>query len=113
MLHGRNPFKAEITGAFVKYMLRPAEARVFREIYKDAFPESGAMLFREMADVTTVSGDANAKGISGVLSRFGTKLNILNTVSDNYIKQGALIPLRRNISELPKDKKLKIVDIDF
>ena len=73
-------------------MLRPAEARVFREIYKDAFPESGAMLFREMADVTnTVSGDANAKGISGVLSRFGTKLNMLNTVSDNYIKQGALI----------------------
>ena len=57
--------------------------------------------------------NANAKGISGVLSRFGTKLNILNTVSDNYIKQGALITfLRRNISELPKDKKLKIVDID-
>ncbi len=113
VLHGRNPFKAD-TGAFVKYMLRPAEARVFREIYKDAFPESGAMLFREMADVsTTVSGDANAKGISGVLSRLGTKLNILNTVSDNYIKQGALITfLRRNISELPKDKKLKIIDID-
>jgi len=113
VLHGRNPFKGD-TGAFVKYMFRPAEARVFREIYKDAFPESGGMLFREMADVTnTISGDTNAKGISGVLSRFGTKLNILNTISDNYIKQGALITfLRRNISELPKDKKIKIVDID-
>jgi len=112
-LHLRNPFSAD-TLAFTKYMLRPAEARVFREIYSDAFPESGAMLFRQAADVTTnLSTDANAKGLSGVLSRFGTKINILNTISDNYIKQGALVTfLRRNISDLPKDKKLKILDID-
>ena len=112
-LHLRNPFKKD-TAAFVKYMFRPAEARIFREIYKDAFPEDAAMLFREAADVTnSISEDANAKGISGVLRRFGTKLNVLNTISDNYVKQGALITfLRRNISNLPDAKKLKILDAD-
>ena len=73
---------------------------------------SQVQCYLEKWQMLMLLGDANAKGISGVLSRFGTKLNILNTVSDNYIKQGALITfLRRNISELPKDK-IKIVDID-
>ena len=92
------------TFALSKYMFNPADAKVFRKIFSEEFPEEASYLFREMADVSLSASDDGiiTKGTTGNLSYLATKMNVLNTASDNYFKQGALLTfMRRGFNSLP------------
>ena len=68
-----------------KGLLDPYEARVVRNIFQNNTPDLATKLFREAADL-----EYNLVGSSKVnksLAWIGTKANILNTYSDNVMKQ--------------------------
>jgi hypothetical protein len=68
-----------------KGLLDPYEARVVRNIFQNNTPDLATKLFREAADL-----EYNLVGSSKVnksLAWIGTKANILNTFSDNVMKQ--------------------------
>ena len=111
LMSGKNPLRiikeSGDTFALSKYMFSPADAKVFRKIFSEEFPEEAAYLFREMADVALSTSDDGiiTKGTTGQLSYLATKMNVLNTVSDNYFKQGALLTfMRREVNNLPAEK---------
>lgn len=112
---GKNPLRiikdSGDTFALSKYMFNPSDAKVFRKIFSEEFPEESAYLFREMADISlsTTQDGIITKGTTGNLSYLATKMNILNTASDNYFKQGALLSfMRRGVNNL-KIKDLPVM----
>ena len=103
------------TFALSKYMFNPADAKVFRKIFSEEFPEEASYLFREMADVSLSTSDDGilTKGTTGNLSYLATKMNVLNTASDNYFKQGALLTfMRRGVNSIPVEKLPPMTAID-
>ncbi len=98
----RNPMDGTFDVA--KYMLNPYEANVVQKLFKETFPEQGAKLFREAADIEA------AKSGETVLATLGRKVNILNTASDNFFKRAVIAAsLRRRVSDanLPMSDRLK------
>ena len=79
---GTRNFKAILDGTEVaKYALNPYEARVTRTLLEKGMPDTARKLFRDAADLASTTG-----GESG-LAKIGTKVNFLNTASDNFFKQ--------------------------
>jgi len=98
----RNPMDGTFDVA--KYMLNPYEATVVQKLFKETFPEQGAKLFREAADIEA------AKSGETVLGTIGRKINILNTASDNFFKRAVIAAsMRRRVSDsnLPVSDRLK------
>ena len=64
-----------------KYVLNPYEAKVTRILLEKSMPDTARKLFRDAADLaSTTGGESN-------LAKLGTKVNFLNTASDNFFKQ--------------------------
>jgi hypothetical protein len=96
ILNLRNP----LDGVFdvAKYMINPSEANVTRQLLEKSMPDTARKLFRDAADLASTTGAESG------LASVGTKLNYLNTLSDNFFKQAMLTAsLRRRI----KDANLK------
>jgi len=113
-MQGKNPINSK-TFSMWKYMINSGDAKVFREIFKEEFPEESASLFREAADLAILSSNDGVitKYTTGKLAYLGTKLNVLNTLSDNYFKQGALLTfMRRGFDNLPYDKLPEMTLVD-
>ena len=111
----KNPFSKD-TLAMAKYMVRPAEARIFRDILKEDFPEEMSNLFREAADLNNRMADDGAvtKFTTSKMAWLGTKMNYFNTLSDNYFKQAALTTfLRRGINNLDPENAVKMTTLDL
>ena len=100
MINFRNPFDGTFDVA--KFAMNPYEARVIRQVYAEEFPEDAARLFREAADLASLTGSETA------LATIGRKANFLNTASDNYFKQAVLsASLKRRLA----DKGQNLYDI--
>jgi len=83
-------------------MFNPQESRVVRTLFEENMPEEAKRLFRDAADLSAAT-DAETK-----LAKFGRKLQILNTSSDNIFKQGVLAAsLKRRLS----DKGINLYDV--
>jgi len=96
----RNLFDGSLDVA--KYMFNPQESRVVRTLFEENMPEEAKRLFRDAADLSAAT-DAETK-----LAKFGRKLQILNTSSDNIFKQGVLAAsLKRRLS----DKGMNLYDV--
>jgi len=81
-------------GDMSKYMFDPAEGKVVRTLFEENFPAEAANLFRQQADLAATVGEEST------MARWGRKVNILNTMSDNMFKQGMLsASLSRRISD--------------
>ena len=111
---GKNPFTKD-TLAMAKYMVRPAEAKIFKQMFAEEFSETSSNLFREAADLTASMADDGivTKATTSKMAWLGTKMNYFNTLSDNYFKQAALTTyLRRGINNLdPKAlPKMEMLD---
>ena len=80
------------------YAFNPYEARVTRILLEKNMPDTARKLFREAADLaSTTGGDSK-------LAQLGTKINVLNTASDNFFKQAMLsASLKRRLSDQGKD----------
>ena len=68
-----------------KGLLDPYEARVVRNIFQNNTPDLATKLFREAADLEYNLVGSNK--VNKSLAWIGTKANILNTYSDNVMKQ--------------------------
>jgi len=68
-----------------KGILNPYEARVVRNIFQTNSPDLATKLFREAADLE--SNLVGSNKVNKSLAWIGTKANILNTYSDNVMKQ--------------------------
>lgn len=80
-----------------KFMINPYEAKVVETLFRDAFPKQAAKLFREAADI-------NAKYSEGPLATIGRKVNVFNTISDNFFKRAVLsAALKRRLSDAGED----------
>lgn len=93
---GQGKFKNPLDGTLdlAKYTLNPYEGMVVQQLFKESFPEESARLFRQAADL------AAANGSETVLGKVGRKVNVLNTVSDNFFKRGMLAAsLKRRLSD--------------
>jgi len=102
ILNIRNPFDSVLD--MPKYMLNPSEANVTRQLLEKNMPDTARKLFRDAADLASTTGAESG------LAKVGTKLNFLNTVSDNFFKQAMLTAsLRRRI----KDANLKDLGSDL
>jgi len=115
LFQGKNPFTKD-TLAMAKYMVRPAEARIFRDMFKEDFPEEMSNLFREAADLTNRTNDDGVftNLTTGKLAWLGTKMNYFNTLSDNYFKQAALTTfMRRGINNLDPEDAIKMDTLDL
>ncbi len=82
LLNARNPFDG--TFDIAKHMLDPYEAIITQRIFTENFPEVGAKLFRQAADLESKHGG------DGILANVGKKANFLNTMSDNIFKRAVL-----------------------
>lgn len=71
-------------GDTTKYLFNQAEARMIRQLFKKNFPNEAEVLFREQADLAANVGKESR------MAWAGRKINILNTASDNFFKQGIL-----------------------
>jgi len=80
------------------YAFNPYEARVTRILLEKSMPDTARKLFREAADLaSTTGGDSR-------LAKLGTKINVLNTASDNFFKQVMLsASLKRRLKDQGKD----------
>lgn len=88
----KNPFDG--TMDLAKYTLNPYEGMVVQQLFRESFPEEAARLFRQAADL------AAANGSETVLGKIGRKVNVLNTMSDNFFKRGMLsASLKRRLSD--------------
>jgi len=88
----KNPFDG--TMDLAKYTLNPYEGMVVQQLFRESFPEESARLFRQAADL------AAANGSETVLGKIGRKVNVLNTMSDNFFKRGMLAAsLKRRLSD--------------
>ena len=77
-----------------QYLLNQAEARMIRQLFKKNFPSEAERLFREQADL------ASTVGKESPMAWAGRKINILNTASDNFFKQGILAAsIKRRLSD--------------
>ncbi len=115
LYQGKNPFTKD-TLAMAKYMVRPAEARIFREILKEDFPEEMSNLFREAADLNANMADDGmvTKFTTSKMAWLGTKMNYFNTLSDNYFKQAALTTfMRRGVNNLDPKSAIKMNTLDL
>jgi len=115
LYQGKNPFTKD-TLAMAKYMVRPAEARIFRDMFKEDFPEEMSNLFREAADLTNRTNDDGVftNLTTSKMAWLGTKMNYFNTLSDNYFKQAALTTfIRRGISNLDPKNAIKMDTLDL
>jgi hypothetical protein len=91
-----------------KYMFNQAEARLVRQLFKKNFPEEADRLFREQADLV-----ANV-GKESPMAWAGRKINILNTASDNFFKQGILAAsIKRRLADAGIDLNDVIADGRF
>lgn len=96
---GTRNFKNILDGVDIaKYAFNPYEARVTRILLEKNMPDTARKLFREAADLaSTTGGDTK-------LAQLGTKVNVLNTASDNFFKQAMLsASLKRRLSDQGKD----------
>ena len=96
IFRGKNPF----SGVFdlSKYMFNPYEANVTRLLLEQARPDVARKLFRDAADLEAATG-AESK-----IASLGTKMNKLNTLSDNFFKQAMLsASLKRRLADQGKD----------
>ena len=96
IFRGKNPF----SGVFdlSKYMFNPYEANVTRLLLEQANPDVARKLFRDAADLEAATG-AESK-----IASLGTKMNKLNTLSDNFFKQAMLsASLKRRLADQGKD----------
>lgn len=88
----RNPFDGTFDVA--KYALNPYEGKVVQRLMKESFPEEGAKLFREAADLAARDGSETVLGV------MGRKINFLNTASDNFFKRAMIsASLKRRLSD--------------
>ena len=80
------------------YAFNPYEARITRILLEKNMPDTARKLFREAADLaSTTGGDSK-------LAKLGTKINVLNTASDNFFKQAMLsASLKRRLRDQGKD----------
>mgnify|MGYP006090447743 FL=1 len=102
ILNLRNPLDGVTDVA--RYLFNPAEANIARQLLEKNMPDTARKIFRDAADLASTTGAESA------LASFGTKLNYLNTLSDNFFKQAMLTAsLRRRI----KDANLKGLGNDF
>ncbi len=91
-----------------QYMFNQAEARLVRQLFKKNFPEEADRLFREQADLA-----ANV-GKESPMAWAGRKINILNTASDNFFKQGILAAsIKRRLADEGIDLNDVIADGRF
>ena len=95
-------------GDNAKYMFNQAEARMIRQLFKKNFPEQASQLFREQADLASITGKESP------LAKAGRKINILNTASDNFFKTGILAAtLKRRLADRGIDFNDVIADGRF
>jgi len=95
-------------GDNAKYMFNQAEARMIRQLFKKNFPEQASQLFREQADLASITGKESP------LAKAGRKINILNTASDNFFKTGILAAtLKRRLADRGIDLNDVITDGRF
>ncbi len=88
----KNPFDG--TMDLAKYTLNPYEGMVIQQLFRESFPEESARLFRQAADLSAANGSET------VLGKIGRKVNVLNTMSDNFFKRGMLAAsLKRRLSD--------------
>jgi len=71
-----------------KGLLNPYEAQVVRTMFEKNMPDRATKLFRQAADLEANTAGANK--LNRGLEQIGTKFNILNTFSDNIMKQAVL-----------------------
>ena len=67
-----------------KFVLNPYEAGVTRKLLEKGMPDTARKLFRDAADLASTTGGESK------LAKVGTKINYLNTMSDNFFKQAML-----------------------
>ena len=81
-----------------KFILNPYEAKVTRILLEKSMPDTARKLFRDAADLaSTTGGESN-------LAKLGTKVNFLNTASDNFFKQAMFsASLKRRLKDSGKD----------
>ena len=96
---GTRNFKNILDGKDVfKYAFNPYEARVTRILLEKSMPDTARKLFRDAADLAATTGGESK------LAKIGTKINFLNTGSDNFFKQTMLTAsLKRRLSDQGKD----------
>lgn len=95
-------------GDTTKYLFNQAEARMIRQLFKKNFPNEAEVLFREQADLAANIGKESP------MAWAGRKINILNTASDNFFKQGILAAsIKRRLADAGIDLNDVIVDGRF
>ena len=95
-------------GDNAKYMFNQAEAKMIRQLFKKNFPEQASQLFREQADLASITGKESP------LAKAGRKINILNTASDNFFKTGILAAtIKRRLADRGIDLNDVIADGRF
>mgnify|MGYP003644391655 FL=1 len=91
-----------------KYLFNQAEARMIRQLFKKNFPNEAEVLFREQADLVANTGKESP------MAWAGRKINILNTASDNFFKQGILAAsIKRRLADAGIDLNDVIVNGRF
>jgi len=79
--------------------INPIESRAVAELYRQSFPTLAQKVFKQITDISDASGEVTGAATDKMVS-FMRKINALNTASDNYFKNVALISgMKRKLNE--------------